>query len=55
MRDTFEENNGLRMTINMNLTQSRLNEGRIVKPDGALKAIFPVAKLDMLQTKMLMN
>merc|ERR1712224_837228 len=27
----------------------KLNEGRIVKPDGALKAIFPVAKLDMLK------
>merc|ERR1712196_721317 len=27
----------------------KLNEGRIIKPDGPLKAIFPVAKLDMLK------
>merc|ERR1711998_345150 len=27
----------------------KLNEGRIIKPDGALKAIFPVAKIDMLK------
>merc|ERR1719316_2268693 len=27
----------------------KLNEGRIIKPDGALKEIFPVAKIDMLK------
>jgi len=26
----------------------KLNEGRIIKPDSALKAVFPVASLDML-------
>ena len=42
------------MTLNM-IIASRLNDGRTIKPDGPLKSIFPVAKLDMLQTKMLMN
>merc|ERR1711988_735505 len=27
----------------------KLNEGRIIKPDSALKAVFPVASLDMLK------
>merc|ERR1719155_116952 len=27
----------------------KLNEGRIIKPDGALKEILPVAKIDMLK------
>merc|ERR1719453_1126338 len=27
----------------------KLNDGRIVKPDDKLKAVFPVAKLDMLK------
>ena len=27
----------------------KLNEGRIIKPDSALKAVFPVASLDMLR------
>merc|ERR1712118_55799 len=27
----------------------KLNEGRIIKPDSALKAAFPVASLDMLK------
>merc|ERR1711904_498296 len=26
-----------------------LNEGRVIKPDSALKAVFPVASLDMLK------
>merc|ERR1712185_404700 len=27
----------------------KLNEGRVIKPDSALKAVFPVASLDMLK------
>merc|ERR1712167_471549 len=27
----------------------KLNEGRIIKPDGKLKAVFPVASIDMLK------
>merc|ERR1711977_355846 len=27
----------------------KLNEGRIIKPDSKLKAVFPVASLDMLK------
>merc|ERR1712182_130124 len=27
----------------------KLNEGRIIKPDSALKAVFPLASLDMLK------
>ena len=29
--------------------ETRLNEGRIIKPDGPLKAIIPSAKIDMLK------
>ena len=29
--------------------QARLNEGRIIKPDEKLKAVLPVAKVDMLK------
>merc|ERR1719218_451337 len=31
------------------IKKMKLNEGRIIKPDAALKKIFPVASLDMLK------
>merc|ERR1712196_594661 len=31
------------------IKKNKLNEGRIIKPDSTLKAIFPVASLDMLK------
>merc|ERR1712070_889568 len=31
------------------IKKGKLNEGRIIKPDAQLKAIFPVASLDMLK------
>merc|ERR1712124_35067 len=31
------------------IKKSSLNEGRIIKPDAKLKAVLPVASLDMLQ------
>merc|ERR1712124_52568 len=31
------------------IKKHKLNEGRIIKPDAALKAVFPVASLDMLK------
>merc|ERR1712144_163653 len=31
------------------IKKNKLNDGRTIKPDSALKAIFPVASLDMLK------
>merc|ERR1712100_302695 len=31
------------------IKKNKLNEGRIIKPDAKLKAIFPVASIDMLK------
>merc|ERR1711934_595265 len=31
------------------IKKNKLNEGRIIKPDATLKAIFPVASIDMLK------
>merc|ERR1719502_1989883 len=31
------------------IKKNKLNEGRTIKPDAALKAVFPVASLDMLK------
>merc|ERR1711998_408263 len=31
------------------IKKNNLNEGRIIKPDATLKAVLPVASLDMLQ------
>merc|ERR1712182_109496 len=31
------------------IKKNKLNEGRIIKPDSALKAVMPVASLDMLK------
>merc|ERR1711924_477259 len=31
------------------IKKNSLNEGRIIKPDAKLKAVFPVASLDMLK------
>merc|ERR1712072_1633262 len=31
------------------IKKNKLNDGRTIKPDAALKAIFPVASLDMLK------
>merc|ERR1719389_611778 len=31
------------------IKKNKLNEGRTIKPDSALKAVFPVASLDMLK------
>merc|ERR1719460_2392836 len=31
------------------IKKNQLNQGRIIKPDAKLKAIFPVASLDMLK------
>ena len=36
MRNTLEENEGHRQILNMICETPRLNEGRIVKPDGSL-------------------
>merc|ERR1712139_293797 len=33
----------------------KLNEGRIIKPDGALKEIIPSAKIDMLKMSAFVN
>ena len=35
--------------MNLSFEQPRLNEGRIIKPDDKLKAVLPVAKVDMLK------
>merc|ERR1712196_625599 len=31
------------------IKKNKLNEGRIIKPDATLKAVFPVASIDMLK------
>merc|ERR1712134_111462 len=31
------------------IKKNKLNEGRIIKPDATLKAVFPVASVDMLK------
>merc|ERR1711943_145630 len=31
------------------IKKNKLNEGRIIKPDSALKAVLPVASIDMLK------
>merc|ERR1719181_2416519 len=31
------------------IKKNKLNEGRIIKPDSALKAVMPVASIDMLK------
>merc|ERR1712185_93879 len=31
------------------IKKNSLNEGRVIKPDATLKAVFPVASLDMLK------
>merc|ERR1712216_150891 len=31
------------------IKKNKLNEGRVIKPDSTLKAIFPVASIDMLK------
>merc|ERR1711985_16947 len=31
------------------IKKNKLNEGRIIKPDAKLKAVFPVASIDMLK------
>merc|ERR1719240_2626093 len=33
----------------MYIKKNKLNEGRIIKPDAKMKAVFPVASLDMLK------
>merc|ERR1711904_744597 len=31
------------------IKKNKLNEGRIIKPDSTMKAVFPVASIDMLK------
>merc|ERR1712139_496638 len=31
------------------IKKNKLNEGRVIKPDAKLKAVFPVASIDMLK------